>query len=98
MTKGYSILEKLSIILLAFFIAIPLPIALPPIVNAAINAVIISIGIILSVFSFNTNIADIVAPQEPDIIPHISPITSLQKLETLSLFLINLMFLLILFS
>ena len=38
----------------------------------------------------DANLIDITAPAEPDTIPHISPTTSLQKLDTLSAFFFNL--------
>ena len=55
------------------FIAKLLPIALPPIVKAAITDEIISDGIIASTPNSITNIAAIAAPPDPLIIPQISP-------------------------
>lgn len=66
--------------------AIPLPRALPPTVSAATDAVISRLskklfkaGAVLIMY------ATTVAEAEPLIIPQMSPITSLQKFETLSL-------------
>ena len=64
--------------------------ALPPIVNAAIIAVITSVVINISKLFDDDNIAANATPADPDTIPHISPITSLQKLDAFSLFFINL--------
>lgn len=69
--------------------ATPLNIAFPPIVNAAIMAVIISpIQNISRLYVFDM-VAVIVTPAEPDMIPHMSPITSLQNDDTLSAFFLN---------
>ena len=61
-----------------------LPIALPPIVNDEMIAVIINPVKSKSVWYFVTSIAHIVVPAAPDITPQISPITSQQKLDVLS--------------
>ena len=63
--------------------------ALPPIVKLATIAVVIKV--IKNKFIdvvFDIKLA-IVTAVEPDITPHISPITSQQKLDTLSLFFLN---------
>lgn len=62
------------------FIAIPLPRALPPIVNAATNPVVNNVIASIFKLSFVDNIIAIDDDNAPLIIPHISPITSLQKL------------------
>ena len=69
--------------------AILLKNAFPPIVNDAVIAVIINpmySGLIFNLFDREEVI---VTPAEPDIIPQISPITSLQKDDTLSAFFLN---------
>jgi hypothetical protein len=70
-------------------IAILLKKALPPIVKAAVKAVITSPVYNTLVFNFSDREVDIVTPAEPDTIPHISPITSLQNDDTLSAFFLN---------
>lgn len=76
-------------ILLLFLIAILLQNALPPIVKEAMIAVIIKpTQKICKLYIFDI-VAVIVTPAEPDIIPHISPITSLQNDDTLSAFFLN---------
>ena len=74
---------------LLLFIAILLPTALPPIVIDATNAVIIND----TIKRLKLNLFDIIiaidTAVDPEIIPQISPITSLQKLDTFSAFLIN---------
>ena len=67
-----------------------LPIALPPIVNDEMIAVIINPVKSKSVWYFVTKIAHIVVPAAPDITPQISPITSQQKLDVLSALFLNL--------
>lgn len=64
-------------------------IAFPPIVSEAIVAVTINPTNKMSKL-YDSDIAlVIVTPAEPDMIPHISPITSLQKDDTLSAFFLN---------
>lgn len=58
--------------------------AFPPIVSAAIIAVIISPTQKISRSYVSEMVAVIVTPADPEIIPHISPITSLQNDDTLS--------------
>ena len=85
--------------MLLLLIAKLFPIAFPPIVIAAIiAATVIDVNNVLNL-NWVTNIAAIVVPAAPDMIPHTSPITSQQKLETLSAFFLNLtaMFALLLF-
>ena len=76
-------------IILLLFIAKLFPIAFPPIVIEAIIAA--TTNPTISIFKLNVldNIAVIVVPAAPEIIPHISPITSQQKLETLSELFLN---------
>ena len=69
--------------------AIALPKALPPIVNEAITAVVIKVTMKISTFKCLLKLAAMITPADPDIIPHISPITSLQKVETFSAFFLN---------
>ena len=68
------------------FIAVVFPIDFPPIVIAAINDVVINVVINELVLSFCANVVDIITPADPEIIPHISPITSLQKDDTFAWF------------
>ena len=78
-----------SKIKLLFCIAKPLPNAFPPMVQAAIKAVINRL--VNNMFQWNvaTKIVTIVTPVAPLIMPQISPMTSLQKLDTLLAFLIR---------
>ena len=85
-SKNLANLNKISFDLL---IARSFPIALPPIVNEAIK-------LVKTRFTINTFIpydseidSAMVIPAPPESIPHMSPMTSLQKLETLELFLIK---------
>ena len=71
-------------------IAVAFPIALPPIVRAAIVAVINKLTINKFKFKLAASILDKATPADPLIIPQISPITSLQKLDAFSLFWISL--------
>lgn len=73
------------------FIASPLPIAFPPTVRAVIN-IPINILIIVALIpeKIKTTLFNISPPMDPLNIPQTSPITSLQKLETFSAFLIKL--------
>lgn len=66
-----------------------LKMAFPPIVNEAIVAVIINPTQKTFKSKFLEIDAAIVTPAEPDIIPHISPITSLQNDDTLAAFFLN---------
>ena len=59
------------------FIAILLPKALPPMVKAAIIAVTNKVTINILISKVLAKKVAIITPAEPDIIPHISPITSL---------------------
>ena len=65
------------------------PKAFPPMVNAAIIAVISKLVINRFRWKEFAKMVDKATPAEPLIIPHISPITSLQKLDAFSLFLIS---------
>ena len=69
--------------------AILFPKAFPPIVKAAIKLVIISVTVNIFNFNFEAKSIPIVPAAVPDKIPHISPMTSLQKLDTLELFSIS---------
>ena len=71
------------------FIAILFPIALPPIVIDATKAVMIKETNNKLISNLLDNTMAIDAEVEPLMIPHISPITSLQKLDTFSAFFIN---------
>ena len=62
-----------------FFIAKPLPIAFPPIVIDATSAVTTSVTINTSTLRALASAPDTITPAEPEMIPHISPITSLQN-------------------
>ena len=70
--------------------AIFLPMALPPMVNDDTMAVINIDNNIKFVFNILLKLLAIVMEQAPDTTPHISPITSLQKLDNLSVFCLNL--------
>ena len=63
--------------------------ALPPIVRA--DTVAVASSDIIRKFIFNTllRLLDMATQHAPDMTPHISPITSLQKLDTLSVFFLN---------
>ena len=63
--------------------------ALPPIVRA--DTVAVASSDIIRKFIFNTllRLLEIATQQAPDMTPHISPMTSLQKLDTLSVFFLN---------
>ena len=63
--------------------------ALPPIVRA--DTIAVDSSDIIKKFIFNTllKLVDMATQQAPDITPHISPMTSLQKLDTLSVFFLN---------
>ena len=76
--------------ILLLFIAKPLPKALPPIVRAATIAAIVSP--INNTFKWNSLAITtaIVVAAVPEIIPHTSPTTSQQKLDTLEAFFLNL--------
>ena len=63
--------------------------AFPPIVSEAIIAVIISPTQKMSKLYVFDIVAVIVTPADPDMIPHMSPITSLQNDDTLSAFFLN---------
>ena len=82
--------ENLNTIFSLFLIAILFPIALLPIVSEAIKAVTIRDTIKELNLKLSIIFLAIITPALPDNIPHISPTTSLQKLETLSAFLISL--------
>ena len=69
--------------------AILLHIAFPPMVREATTPVITSPTQNMSRLYVFEIVAVIVTPAEPDIIPHMSPITSLQNDDTLSAFFIN---------
>ena len=72
-----------------WLIAIFLPIAFPPIVRDEIIEVNNKDRIKKFIFSAVLNLVDMAIQQAPDITPQISPITSLQKLDTLSVFCLN---------
>lgn len=73
----------------ALFIAMLFPHAFPPIVKAAIKLVTINVtNTGLSEYIVESEVA-IVTPAPPDSMPHISPITSLQKLDTFEFILIS---------
>ena len=63
--------------------------ALPPIVRA--DTIAVASSDIIRKFIFNTllRLLDMDTQHAPDMTPHISPITSLQKLDTLSVFFLN---------
>lgn len=65
-----------------FFNAISFPSDLPPIVSAAISDVVIRLVINIFVFKFDDIVVAIITPADPDTIPHMSPITSLQNDDT----------------
>lgn len=69
--------------------AIFLKMAFPPIVSEAIVAVIISPTQNMFRFSALDKEEAIVTPAEPEIIPHMSPMTSLQNDDTLAAFFLN---------
>ena len=77
-------------IILLLLIAKLFPMAFPPIVKAAIVAATTNPVNNKLKPNYDTNIAVIVVPAAPDIIPHTSPITSQQKFDTLSAFFLNL--------
>ena len=89
MEKIPSILENSNIISLALLIAIVLPIAFPPIVKLEIILVMIIVVNILLVPNNPAKVILIARPQLPLTTPHISPITSFKRDDTLSLFFIN---------
>ena len=66
-----------------------LPIAFPPIVNAAIIAATVSVVGNTGKLASLINIAAMVVPTAPEMIPQISHITSQQKLDTLSALFLN---------
>ncbi len=66
------------------------PRALPPMVKEAVIAAVIKLGSNGSIFILVETITAILAAAAPEMIPQISPITSQQKLETLSAFFFNL--------
>ena len=72
-----------------WLIAIFLPIAFLPIVRDEIIEVNNKDRIKKFIFSAVLNLVDMAIQHAPDITPHISPITSLQKLDTLSVFCLN---------
>ena len=76
--------------ILILFTAKLFPIALPPIVSAAIVAVVINPTGSIGIFVILLINAVIVTPAEPETTPHISPITSQQKEDTFSSFFLNL--------
>lgn len=82
--------ENTYSILFDLLIAKLLPTALPPIVKAAIKLVVIRLVNIKFIENFCDIAKAIVTPALPDKIPQMSPITSLQKLDTRELSLINL--------
>lgn len=63
--------------------------AFPPIVNEAIVAVIINPTQKMFRFKALDMEEDIVTPAEPEIMPHMSPMTSLQNDDTLAAFFLN---------
>lgn len=77
--------------LLALFMAMLFPQALPPIVNEAIKLVRTRVIQKMSTSSLLANNMAIVEAAAPDNIPQMSPITSLQKLDTFEAFFISLM-------
>ena len=92
-TKEYNKsknLAKLYNISLLLLIATLLNIAFPPIVKLAIILVTINELINIGILNIDETPTDMLAPTAPDIIPHISPITSLQTLLVLLACLINL--------
>ena len=80
------VFEKCFTIEMLFFIAISFPNDFPPIVNAAIIDVVIRLIINRFILNFDDIVVDIITPADPDMIPHMSPITSLQNDDTLALF------------
>ncbi len=82
--------DDIVIIFVLFLIATPFPIALPPIVRAAIVAVTNNDTINRFISNFEAIEVATATPAVPDTIPQISPTTSLQIDDTLSEFLINL--------
>ena len=75
---------------LLFVMANPLPKAFPPIVKAPMVTPIPVVTIVEFKVEFKDNILFvIIIPMEPLTIPQTSPITSLQKLDTFSAFLIK---------
>ena len=75
-----------SLFLVAYFF----PIALPPTVKDEINELFTKVVRTTFINKEFAIYIDNIAPQEPLIIPHISPITSLHILAILGEFLINL--------
>ena len=65
-----------------FFSAVVFPNDFPPIVNDAINDVVTRFVINRFILNALDIPEDIITPAEPDIIPQISPITSLQNDDT----------------
>ena len=59
----------------------PFPIALPPIVKAAIKAVITKLVINGFKLKVDVNVAATITPAEPETIPQISPIITQDKLH-----------------
>ena len=76
------ICENVFTIDVLFFIAACFPIAFPPIVAAAIVAVVIKLVNNKFKLNFVDNVAAISTPADPDMIPQMSPITSLQNDDT----------------
>ena len=66
-----------------------LPIAFPPIVKAPIKLVITIVATNIFILYCLLIVNATVTPADPDSIPHISPMTSLQKLDTLLAFFIG---------
>ena len=76
-------------IILLLLIAKVLPKAFPPIVKAAIRDVVTKVTTNILICVVVDIITDIIALADPEMIPQISPTTSLQKDDTLAAFLIN---------
>ena len=87
--KNATIFDAINNMSLLLDMATPLPAAFPPIVNDAIKAVIHKVTGRTGILKVLAIESATVTPAEPEIIPQISPITSLQKDETLLAFFLN---------